>query len=968
MFKKFKFLFLFVFLVSFLIGAPNVSYSDSPVVHFSSGTGSELQPFIINTCSQLQDMNYHDEGGETSYPYLNQGLYFKLGQDIDCSMTSSWNETGEGTGEYYGFMPIGGTYDTAEGQGYGANFIGHFDGNNKTISNLYINRPDFDGVGLFGYVNEINIQNLTLTDLNISGQDQTGGAIGSVTSSSLLNISTSGQVTGEENVGGLVGRTNDTHIENSSSSSEVTGEDNVGGLVGQNNAELPQTILNSFSSSNVTGINNVGGLVGENNGDTITSSYATGNVSLSPDYLPMALEGLESLEDTEVLIMNAPRGFGGLVGYSENGYIVDSYATGSVLGLSNAGGLIGEVNIIEENEPLTIEDSYATGNVLGLATSGGLVGYNNYGEIINSYAIGDVSFDQEFMNQILEGVGPELALEIEELYNNEFVTFGGLIGMNMGGHIENSYAEGNVEGLLAGGLVGTSIGDELPFTIIDSHATGTVTASMVGGGLVGVNMGDTIENSYATGNVIGSYEMPMPMSEFLGYGGLVGFNMGGHIENTYAEGNVEGLLAGGLVGTSIGDELPFTIIDSHATGTVTASMVGGGLVGVNMGDTIEDSYATGNVIGSYEMPMFEGFGFGGLVGMNMLGHIENTYAEGNVEGLISGGLVGFNSGEFLMRTIINSYSSGNVEGSLSGGLIGMNMVDHIYNSYSVGQVTGIGSDTFEIMKEGILGILEEVESIAGGFIGAIMILEGETIEDWIFNSGWNQSGDNSGLSSIGLAQYEVSEEDPINELNVSSSQITEITTLSSLYTKDHPIYNGETQWEWNGNPWYESNTYPLFEETTIRRPSSIVSSGSYSSRRTTPVVTPVPTEEQPGCLPGHIFNPLTGQRCQTLEVDRPNDCQPGFLFSPSTGRSCLTTSSENNQEQLQNTIQRTLRQGMSGEDVVFLQTYLNSIGYDSGIPDGKFGSKTKQAVISFQLANNLIPDGVVGPKTREMMK
>lgn len=67
-------------------------------------------------------------------------------------------------------------------------------------------------------------------------------------------------------------------------------------------------------------------------------------------------------------------------------------------------------------------------------------------------------------------------------------------------------------------------------------------------------------------------------------------------------------------------------------------------------------------------------------------------------------------------------------------------------------------------------------------------------------------------------------------------------------------------------------------------------------------------------------------------------------------------------------IDRTLKQGMTGNDVKSLQTYLNANGYDCGTPDGDFGPKTKQSVINFQKANSLTPDGIVGSMTREKMK
>ena len=59
----------------------------------------------------------------------------------------------------------------------------------------------------------------------------------------------------------------------------------------------------------------------------------------------------------------------------------------------------------------------------------------------------------------------------------------------------------------------------------------------------------------------------------------------------------------------------------------------------------------------------------------------------------------------------------------------------------------------------------------------------------------------------------------------------------------------------------------------------------------------------------------------------------------------------------------TLRKGSEGEAVKELQARLNELGYDCGTVDGKFGSKTLNAVIKFQTLNELEPDGIVGQKT-----
>lgn len=50
-----------------------------------------------------------------------------------------------------------------------------------------------------------------------------------------------------------------------------------------------------------------------------------------------------------------------------------------------------------------------------------------------------------------------------------------------------------------------------------------------------------------------------------------------------------------------------------------------------------------------------------------------------------------------------------------------------------------------------------------------------------------------------------------------------------------------------------------------------------------------------------------------------------------------------------------------------IQNKLNSLGFNSGTPDGIYGAMTTDAVRRFQLANGLVADGVVTPRTRQQL-
>ena len=62
-----------------------------------------------------------------------------------------------------------------------------------------------------------------------------------------------------------------------------------------------------------------------------------------------------------------------------------------------------------------------------------------------------------------------------------------------------------------------------------------------------------------------------------------------------------------------------------------------------------------------------------------------------------------------------------------------------------------------------------------------------------------------------------------------------------------------------------------------------------------------------------------------------------------------------------------LKRGSKGSDVKAVQSRLLDIGFSPGDIDGIFGRRTEIAVINFQKSRKLLADGIVGPKTLEVL-
>ena len=338
-----------------------------------------------------------------------------------------------------GWEPIGQLLNT----GFGSKF----EGNNKTISNLYVNYSGSGATGyagLFGYV----------------------GAGGSIENVGIASGSVSIEVTnGDVYAGGLVGYAyTSVRIAGSHSLADVRAESNhnntfAGGLAGIAIGPVVDSYAGGsvrVTNENLTaGTASAGGLIGYVDGSgSVTGSYATGNV--------------------HVEAANLFAYAGGLVGQSA-GDIDDSYATGSAEasgpGATRAGGLVG-------NASASITGSYATGSATATSGSGktayaaGLVGQTN-ADVTASYATGAAT-----------ATSPD----------NDAAA-GGLVGNTDNVTVRAAYATGDATASgstaqAAGGLVGNVL---VNLNLHDSYATGRPTVR-----------GSAIDDNTHLGGVIGS--------------------------------------------------------------------------------------------------------------------------------------------------------------------------------------------------------------------------------------------------------------------------------------------------------------------------------------------------------------------------------------------------------------------------------------------------------------------------------
>ena len=222
----------------------------------SEGDGKTGNPYIITKAEELAWFRDQVNSG-------NNFICAKISDDVEViDMSTVCHAADESQNlEELSWKPIG-------KNDYGYQYQGTFDGNRKTITNLYINASQ-NNVGLFGYTSEGTIKNLTFEYANVTNTGVftgilVGYATGYANTSNLQNIKISNtcQMKGGKATGGIAGYLIYANAYNCVNYATVQGKEKVGGLFGfWSNKESSITTCANYGNVTATS-KDAGGLVG----------------------------------------------------------------------------------------------------------------------------------------------------------------------------------------------------------------------------------------------------------------------------------------------------------------------------------------------------------------------------------------------------------------------------------------------------------------------------------------------------------------------------------------------------------------------------------------------------------------------------------------------------------------------------------------------------------------------------------
>ena len=315
-------------------------------------------------------------------------------------------------------IAMGDTYFTPIGNST-TKFAGTLLGNGCTINGLVTNGQYS---GLFGYVNNTHIENLTVNVSNDSGSTSAGGLVGVVNgTTTITNCNVSGAVKGTHQIGGFVGFAQDCVLTISS---------------GTNSA----TITTTGQSSEDKGRTSGGGIVG----------YVNANATVT-------INNVTNTGEVKTTSSNANSGLGGIVGFANGGTNINNcHNTASITGYAGLGGIVGYTargTIVGCRNDGNITSSKAYDLGAGSASySGGIAGYC-YADVAKCYNSGTVKTTSAWTNSnqvagiaayLGSGRNVKYCYNVGQIEGSDYV--GGIVGKRAG-TVSYSYQAGKIKGL-----------------------------------------------------------------------------------------------------------------------------------------------------------------------------------------------------------------------------------------------------------------------------------------------------------------------------------------------------------------------------------------------------------------------------------------------------------------------------------------------------------------------------------------
>lgn len=301
---------------------PKMAWAQVTPTKPANGDGTAEKPYEITTAAELAWFRDWVNTCDAEKPHRDACA--KLMADIDMSSLCHPADDSKGVAEL-SWSPIS---DVAKNNGAPIfMWRGQFDGNGKTISNLYINATS-DYQGLFGYglSNDESIigviKNLTLANVNVKNTAScTGALIGGAYNFEITQVViSSGTVEGEIcGVGGICGQADaELKFLSCENRAQIKSQDNschyIGGICGNLNSSHIEKCAN-YGNINSQGFD-VGGICGFFSSSSITTSANYGDIV-------------------------GNRYVGGIIGYaSSNASISNSLTTGDVKSIISVAGFV----------------------------------------------------------------------------------------------------------------------------------------------------------------------------------------------------------------------------------------------------------------------------------------------------------------------------------------------------------------------------------------------------------------------------------------------------------------------------------------------------------------------------------------------------------------------------------------------------------------------------------------------------